>query len=80
MSKNAGKHIIIYAHTDSRTRTHFFVLKCARPDVLFSYTLVPSTDDSFGQKLDNGQWDGPIGMLIRKVWTFLLLLFLGIEN
>ena len=32
-----------------------------------SYTFVPPSDDSWGQKLNNGQWDGPIGMLTRKV-------------
>ncbi|XP_070213203.1 probable glutamate receptor [Littorina saxatilis] len=32
----------------------------------FSYLFVPAADDSWGIELDNGQWDGPIGMLMRK--------------
>ncbi|KAK7116098.1 hypothetical protein V1264_001843 [Littorina saxatilis] len=36
----------------------------------FSYVLVPPVDDSWGEELDNGQWDGPVGMLTRKV-TFV---------
>ncbi|XP_070177982.1 glutamate receptor ionotropic, delta-1-like isoform X2 [Littorina saxatilis] len=32
----------------------------------FSYLFVPAADDSWGLELANGQWDGPIGMLMRK--------------
>nr|KAG5710718.1 hypothetical protein BaRGS_035120 [Batillaria attramentaria] len=35
--------------------------------VNFSYLLMESSDTSYGVKLDNGQWDGLIGMLTRKV-------------
>nr|KAG5710717.1 hypothetical protein BaRGS_035119 [Batillaria attramentaria] len=35
--------------------------------VNFSYTVIGSADTSYGVKLDNGQWDGLIGMLTRKV-------------
>ncbi|KAK7502681.1 hypothetical protein BaRGS_00005931 [Batillaria attramentaria] len=34
--------------------------------VNFSYTVIGSADTSYGVKLDNGQWDGLIGMLTRK--------------
>ncbi|KAK7502680.1 hypothetical protein BaRGS_00005930 [Batillaria attramentaria] len=34
--------------------------------VNFSYLLMESSDTSYGVKLDNGQWDGLIGMLTRK--------------
>ncbi|KAK7504977.1 hypothetical protein BaRGS_00004005, partial [Batillaria attramentaria] len=32
----------------------------------FSYTLQEPPDNSWGQELDNGSWDGAIGMLTRK--------------
>ncbi|XP_076465417.1 glutamate receptor ionotropic, delta-1-like [Babylonia areolata] len=33
----------------------------------FTYTLLHAPPDgSFGQELDNGEWDGPIGMLTRQ--------------
>ncbi|KAL8595746.1 hypothetical protein ACOMHN_012165 [Nucella lapillus] len=33
----------------------------------FSYVLFPTpSDNSFGQQLDNGQWDGPVGVLTRR--------------
>ncbi|KAK7489225.1 hypothetical protein BaRGS_00019477 [Batillaria attramentaria] len=35
-------------------------------DSQLSYTFLDPPDDSWGQMLENGQWDGPIGMLARK--------------
>ena len=45
----------------------------------FSYTLIPPSDNSWGQRLDNGQWDGPIGMLTRKVTKLTLRIPSGFE-
>ncbi|KAK7104623.1 uncharacterized protein [Littorina saxatilis] len=36
----------------------------------FTYTLQEPLDDSWGQVLANGQWDGAIGMLIRQEVDF----------
>ena len=47
----------------------FFIFFAGMIGFSCSYTFVPPSDDSWGQKLNNGQWDGPIGMLTRKVPT-----------
>ena len=63
-------HTHTHTHTYTRARAHFDTEMCTLYDhTFFSYILVPLADDSWGQELDNGQWDGPIGMLTRKVYN-----------
>ena len=57
-------HSVEQNHCIFCTFVLFVVFGC-----ICSYILIPPPDNSWGQELDDGEWDGPIGMLTRKVYN-----------